>query len=382
MDLVPHTFTRRQIEFLELTARWSMSEFERGRLAKAQLVWESLPAAANGRISATRSINATDTNTTDLLVDRYPNQKIADSEDAAIDAVMRSPLVAVPTAKSGKPLVKIELLTQLTQELRTPLTSVMGMASVLNREVYGPLTDKQKEYLDIIHHSGQYLLSLVNEIVELGMLDDGSQALSLASVDVEMLCQQAIGTLEQAAKRREQQIYLSVEPGYRIWLLDKEKVRQLLYHLIFSVIQSANASSIVRVHVSRKDQGLNIAVWVSHPWLGEGLPQAEMYAQETSTKLQNTEAARSELRQPIGHKSKQQSLYGSKLGAIAATQEPGSTSQFGISSSRGQLGLLLSRQLAEMHGGQILIQGSLEVGYRYVVSLPQRPELEANLLGT
>jgi signal transduction histidine kinase len=160
----------------------------------------------------------------------------------------------------------------------------MGMASVLGREVYGPLTTKQKEYLEIIHHSGRHLVSLVDEILSLGGLDEGSQKLDFTSVDIEMLCQQAINSLEQFASARQQQIRLSIEPGKRIWLLDKEKVRQILYYLIFNLINSGSAGGVVRIHVSRKGERLNISVWVSHPWLGDGLPQIEFYSHsEVST---------------------------------------------------------------------------------------------------
>jgi light-regulated signal transduction histidine kinase (bacteriophytochrome) len=143
------------------------------------------------------------------------------------------------------------------------------MANVVGREIYGPLTSKQKEYLEIIQHSGRYLLSLVNEISELGTLDDSTLKLNLTSVDIEMLCQQVINTLEEVANRRAK-ISLSVEPGRsRSWILDKDKVRQLLYHLVLvSVIQTANTGSIIRIHVSHKSDGLNLAVGVSHPWLG------------------------------------------------------------------------------------------------------------------
>lgn len=217
MDLRPHRFTDREIEFLALTARWSMSEFERQRaVSRAAVAVADPPAKSDAHKHATKT---------------------------AITTMLTN--AANPSIVSQ---LKVEVLSQLTQELCTPLTAVMGMASVLTREIYGPLTHKQKEYLGIIHHSGQYLLSLVNEILELSNSKDSSQ-LQLASVDIEMLCQRAINTLEQAAHRREQQICLSVEPGRRIWLLDKDKVRQMLYHLVFSVIQTSSAGSSIRLHV-------------------------------------------------------------------------------------------------------------------------------------
>jgi signal transduction histidine kinase len=297
----PQTFSHAMVEYLVLTARLAMSDYERRRTDRAAASLVSpieLPAPTN-----------------------HP--------------------------------IKFDLLAQLTQELRTPLTSVMGMASVLTREIYGPLTGKQKEYMDIIRHSGEYLLSLVQEILELSSLDPTSQQLNLSSVDIEMLCQQAIGTLEQAASRREQQIRLSVEPGNRIWVLDKEKIRQMLYHLMFSIIQTSSAGSILRLHVSNKNNGLRLTLWVSHPHLGEGLPYGvDFYAGDE---------ARSTF-VPRGGTAVQEA-------PVAVLAPP--TIQDSEGSFSRNLGLLLSRQLVDLHGGQVSLQGNGGPGYRYVIQLPK-----------
>lgn len=314
MDTVPHTFTSQNLEFLQLMARWSMSEYERQRIVQR----------THGPTSQETTSTATQ--------------------------------------------LKVELLNQLTQELRTPLTSVMGMASMLMREIYGPLTGKQKEYLGIVHNSGQYLLSLVNEILELADFQDSSQALKLAAVDIEMLCQQALGTLEQAAQRRDQQVRLTVEPGRRIWLLDKDKIRQMLYHLIFSVIQSSTAGSIVRLHVSRKETTLNLSIWVSHPWLGEGLPYAGIPPQPTRTKVTALAGPHRE----VGYGQLVTEADDDDLYEVMARTSPPPTTQ--EPHANINLALTLSQQLAELHQGQVLVQGSVESGYRYVVSLPQLQE--------
>jgi signal transduction histidine kinase len=331
MELKARQFSDKEIEFLELTARWSMSEFERNHLLKqhqTHLMQQpvSSPAWAN----------------------HTPQSVLAHS-----------------VAHS----VKVNLISQMTQELRTPLTSILGMASVLGREIYGPLTDKQKEYMEIVRNSGQYLLSLVNEILELGALNDSDRDLNLSPVDVEMLCQQALSAAGQAAQRRDQQIRLTVEPGHRIWLLDKDKVRQMLYHLVFSVIQSSSTDSIIRIHVSRRQQRLNITVWTSHPWLGEGLPQAELY----SNQLLNS-----------AHSDKMDDAERGWLDADLDTEplpkkllpiDDDSPTGQKRENSRQSLGVMLSRQLAEMHGGRITIQGSSAAGYRYVVTLPQMTDV-------
>jgi signal transduction histidine kinase len=342
MGLQPRDFNAKEVEFLEVVARWSMSEFERNYLLKNQ------------------------------HRERSPSSL---PESAAL----HSPAPSLQQSATGS--VKTNLISQMVQELRTPLTSILGMTSVLTREIYGPLTEKQKEYMGIIRHSGHYLLSLINEILELGMLDDSTACLNLSLVDIEMLCQQAILTLGEAAKRREQQMRLTVEPGHRIWLLDKDKVRQMLYHLVFSMIQSSSPESIIRVHVSRKQSYLNITVWISHPWLGDGLPSTDLcsnplLAPFLSTSTNGTGDHRQQL-------DTMASEYGvgkltTSSSSIAAVP-PNKAAQSEPANSRQGLGLMLSRQLAEIHGGYITMQGSSESGYRYVISLPQMSEAKEEI---
>jgi signal transduction histidine kinase len=318
MSLEPRSFTSKDIDFLQLMARWSISEFERDRL-------------------------------------------------------LRQPLKSNPVESEVAPVtIKADLIAQMTQELCTPLTSILGMGSVLSQGIYGTLTEKQQEYIEIIHNSGQYLMSLVNEIVELGALDDRDRTLNLSPIDIEMLCQQAISTLNQAAQRREQEIQLTVEPGPRIWMLDKEKVRQILYHLVFGVIQSSNAGGTIRIHVSRKQTDLNLSVWISHPWLGDGLPTD--YAPRTANNLALV-AADSEFNEvsPASFSWEIDDLPEEFASYSEVYEEPEAQPQ----SSRQGLGLALSSHLAELHGGSITVKGSHEEGYRYVVRLPHLRQREA-----
>lgn len=322
MDLAPREFRPKEIEFVELTARWCMAELERFQPIDNPL---SPPKR------------------TDSSPPPFPT------------------LNSLPTSSFSVERLKVELIAQLMQELRTPLTSVMGMTSVLSREIYGPLRRKQKEYLKIIHDSGQYLLSLVEEILALRELPSNGVPLSLTSVDVEMLCQQVLKTLEPVANRREQQIQVSVEPVHRIWLLDKGKVQQLLYHLMFRVIQVAEGGCVIRVHVSRKGENLSVGIWVSHPWLGDSLPETELEACgiliSSSSPLPDTTGLPDD---PV---------VSEEVTTIDVWDHVQDST---LDRSRERLGLLLSCQLAQMHGGNISIQGTQRSGYRYVVSLPER----------
>lgn len=320
MGLAPRTFSDQEMAFLELIARWSMSEFER-------------------------------------------NWLMQQSQRPSVTPPALEPSVSEQATSAS---VKTSLLSQMTQELCTPLTSILGMAKVLSQGIYGSLSDKQQEYIHIIHNSGQYLLSLVNEIVELGALDDQNKSLNLSPIDIEMLCQQAISTLNQAAQRRDQTIQLSVEPGNRIWLLDKDKVRQMLYHLVFSVIQTSSSDSTIRIHVSRKQNALHLSIWSSHPWLGEGLPPVVIAAHSAipNWSAKSFEADRDD-QSSLNTWEQPDDWDTPELEKSAAVTSPQSAE------SRQSLGLTLSGQLAKLHFGDIVIQGSAVEGYRYVIRLPQ-----------
>ncbi|NER84705.1 MAG: GAF domain-containing sensor histidine kinase, partial [Leptolyngbya sp. SIO1D8] len=229
MDVAPCQFSTEAVAFMELLARWSVSEYERHHLS----------------------------------------QQLA-------EPTMKIPVLEAHTS-AEKPLldtVRLTLMSQLTEEMRTPLTTITGMANVLSREIYGALTPKQREYAEIVHNSSQMLLEMANEILELGNLGTHFQPLNRTSVDLEMLKQHVQKTLIPIAKENHQEIHLTVEPGSRFWKLDKEVVRQLLYHLAFSIIQLSGEGGTVRIHASGREDALNMTVWFSHPWLGEGLPKS------------------------------------------------------------------------------------------------------------
>ncbi len=322
MDLMPHQFSEQEVAFLEMTARWCMSEFENRRaIAKLQQGIHPLQSPQTGEAGAQ---NVTDE--TSLL--------------------------------SKLNQVRFNLVVQLTQDLRNPLTSIAGMANMLSREIYGPLSEKQQEYTNIVLSSSQQMLGMVDEIVEVGELKEADDQLSLASVDVEMIAQQAIAALDTLSKRQGLQVKLTVEPGSRIWSLDKRIIRQLIYHLVFSIIEMSTTGSTIRLHISRKDSGISLALWVSNPWLGEDLPQAVIAWGQKSKSLTSKAIASSI--DPIA----------SSLSVHSLEEQSSSDHAVQPDTARQELGLLLSRYLTEMHGGEAAVQGSGATGYRYIITLP------------
>lgn len=315
MDIMPRQYTQQDLALLELNARWAMSEYEKQCWLK------------DGKIQQT---------TANSHLITAAEKKLKDKIDA----------------------LRMSLISELTQDLRNPLTAITGMAGMLSRKIYGPLTEKQQEYANVVLNSSQNLLSLTNEIIELGALENQSRELSLSPVDIEMLAQQSLQPVEFSCKQQDLDFNLTVEPGSRIWVLDKQIIKQLLYNLILSIAKASTDGSTVRLHISRRDNRLTLTTWTSNPWLGEDLPQSVIRWGQQNNFLPAT--------QPLDNS------YGLDITEDVVTLTSGNSLSESIAATdiRQELGLLLSQQLADIHSGEITIQGSQNNGYRYVVSLP------------
>ncbi|MFQ4136786.1 GAF domain-containing protein [Nodosilinea sp. PGN35] len=270
MDVQPRPFTAQDLGFLAMAARWGMSEYER------QIADQTPPPA-------------------------LPLEALADR-------------------------VRLTLTSQLIQDLRSPLTTVLGMTTMLSREIYGPLTPKQREYTDIVHRSSQTLMSLVEELVDLSPREAERSDLTPTTLDIGVLGQQVLATLAPLAEAKAQTLNLTVEPGQSHWILDQRVVKQILYHLVFSIMQVAGDNGVLRIHACRRGSALALALWLSNPWLGEGLPPE----------------------------------------IIALLRMPTAAGQ----ASHSLLGILLSQHLVQRHGGQISVQGSADSDCRLMVLLP------------
>ena len=358
MDWTQRKFDDRDIDHLTLLASWCLGEFERDRLHQNQSQWQTdrlvLP-------SFDSNVSSVDTPTT---------QSEQKPEESSLVDTTTDP-------------IKLKLLSQLTQELKTPLTSVIGMTSVLHQEVYGPLTDKQREYLEIIHNSGQNLIALVDEIVSLGVVNDRDSALNLAATDLEMLCQQVVNSLSDTATQHQQELKLSIEPGNRIWSLDKERVRQALYYLIVSVLEMSEPGGEVKIHVSKRDRALNIAVEAFHPWLGADFGEVKSgYRAVTKALGLNRSDNSDDINPKIGNTFKsdyptgigdRQVLTASSLMTVI-NNEKASNSKGTNKIPRNLLGLLFCCHLTEIHEGRVVVRGS-ESNYRYLLQFPKaQPE--------
>src|SRR5499426_2533018 len=90
----------------------------------------------------------------------------------------------------------------MSHELRTPLNAIIGFSVVLTERIYGELNDKQEEYLKDIHASGQHLLSLINDILDLSKIEAGRMELDLTDFDLPAAMDSALMLVRERAARR------------------------------------------------------------------------------------------------------------------------------------------------------------------------------------
>jgi len=311
VDDHPRQFSQRDITFLAMAARWGMAEYERSRSPLASTALTPTPAGQ-------------------------------------IPDPMTSP--GIPTAMAD---VRLNLLAQLVEDLRSPLTAVLGMTSVLSQEVYGPLTVKQREYTEIAWRSSQAMMAQVDEILDLGLVNADVGTLVPALVDIERLVQQVVTMLSPLAEKLCLSVKLSIEPEQNLWILDQQLVKQVLYYTLFSLMHLAGENSTLRIHTSRKQDSLTMALWLANPWTGDGLPPGLVsfcHSLETAGR-------------------------GDGSPGLALDREQ-------AGDRKNWLGLHLGVYLVRHHGGQIRIYGNDDSGQRLGIQLPcLKPNLATSTLG-
>jgi hypothetical protein len=150
------------------------------------------------------------------------------------------------------------------------------------------------------------------------------------------------------AETLSQTLDFTVEPTQGQWILDQHTVKQVIYHGVFSLMHMASENSILRIHSSRKGQALALALWVSNPWLGEGLPSSMVHLCQSLAQGDGCHRLEADLNA--------QGLLGNSLTPADLSKQ--------------WLGMILCHHLAQHHGGHMHLQGSAEAGYRLVITLP------------
>ncbi|MDO8478359.1 MAG: GAF domain-containing protein [Candidatus Rokubacteria bacterium] len=222
---------------------------------------------------------------------------------------------------------KSEFLANMSHELRTPLNAIIGFSEVLNERMFGELNPKQEEYLKDIHASGQHLLSLINDILDLSKVEAGRMELELTDFDLPAAVDNAVTLVRERASRKGITVRIAVEEQVGTIRGDERKIRQVLLNLLSNAIKFTPEGGRIEVGAALRDGAVEVSVSDT----GVGIAPEDQ------------EAVFEEFRQ---------------VGASAAKQE-----------GTG-LGLALCRKFVELHGGKIWVTSAVGAGSTFTFRLP------------
>jgi signal transduction histidine kinase len=222
---------------------------------------------------------------------------------------------------------KSEFLANMSHELRTPLNAIIGFSEVLSDRMFGELNAKQDEYMKDIHASGQHLLSLINDILDLSKIEAGRMELELADFDLPTAIDNALTLVRERAGRRGIALHLAVDERLGRMRADERKVRQVVLNLLSNAIKFTPEGG--RIEVAAVPRHEFVEVSVSDTGIGIA--------------PEDQEAVFEEFRQ-VGTAAKKVEGTG--------------------------LGLALSRRFIELHGGRIWLESRLGIGSTFTFSIP------------
>jgi len=242
-------------------------------------------------------------------------------------------LIEMNEALQAADRLKSDFVSHVSYELRTPLNSMLGFAQMLAEPAFGPMSEKQREYMDDILSSGTTLRAIVDDILDLATIDAGTLDLKLEPIHVREVIEAARQGVEERLKQNDVTLEIEIAPGVDEVAADASRITQILYNLLSNAIGFSEPGETVQLFCGR--EGSMIAFTVADR--GVGIPE-----------------------------DFQQSVFDRFESRTQGSRHRGAG-----------LGLSIVKSLAELHGGTIELTSTPGQGTRVTVLLPLTQEHEA-----
>jgi PAS domain S-box-containing protein len=224
---------------------------------------------------------------------------------------------------------KSEFLANMSHELRTPLNAVIGFSEIMKNEIFGPVGERYREYVQNIHASGNHLLSLINDVLDLSKVEAHKFKLSEDLVDLDALLDECLSSVRVAADKGHIALAHGGDPATPLVVCDERAVRQVMLNLLSNAIKFTPPGGTVSTRLGCTNDGdIEFAVADS----GIGIAPNDL----------------DRIMQPF-----------EQVQSGFTRTRPGTG-----------LGLALSRRFVELHGGSIAITSELGRGTTVTVRLP------------
>ncbi|MBD2164902.1 PAS domain S-box protein [Calothrix membranacea FACHB-236] len=146
--------------------------------------------------------------------------------------------------------LKDEFLANMSHELRTPLNAILGMSEVLQDEIFGAINEKQRQSLQTIERSGNHLLELINDILDLSKIEAGQLELGYTPIPIDQLCESSLAFIKQQAYQKRIQLEVKIAPQLPRLLLDERRIRQVLINLLNNAVKFTPEYGRITLEVS------------------------------------------------------------------------------------------------------------------------------------
>lgn len=228
--------------------------------------------------------------------------------------------------------IKNDFLANISHELRTPLNAIIGFSEALAKKFFGDLNEKQAEYVNDIHVSGIHLLGMINEILEISKIESKAIKLALSTFSLTMSMTEVVNIVTPLANKKHIELKVDIPEDVEI-KADYQKIQQILYNLLSNAIKFTKENGKIETGYTKKGDSVEIYV------KDNGIGIDKKYHGKIFAKFV-------------------------QLNNIYSKKE----------SSTG-LGLTITKELVELHGGKITFESKVDVGSTFFVTLP----LEAKL---
>ncbi|SFM96357.1 Signal transduction histidine kinase [Formivibrio citricus] len=228
--------------------------------------------------------------------------------------------------------MKSEFLANMSHELRTPLNGIIGFSEALRDGLMGDLSPKQKEYISDIYGSGEHLLSLINDILDLSKIEAGKMTLDLETVALETLLDNSMAMFKEKALVHRLQLHMERDPSLPDVTADARKLKQIIYNLLSNAVKFTPDGGEIVLSAHRQSHAdgdiLELAV--------------------TDTGIGIAPADQGKLFQPFV-----------QIDSSLSRKYQGTG-----------LGLSMVKRLVELHGGQVGLESAPGKGSRFWIHIP------------
>lgn len=232
---------------------------------------------------------------------------------------------------------KSDFLANMSHELRTPLNAIIGFSDILSKGYGGEISEQQEEFIGDIHQSGELLLSIINDILDLSKVEAGKMELEYTEVGVKQLIERSLLFFKEKAMDKNLTMETEIDNKLDILLVDEVRIKQVIVNLLSNAVKFTPYGGKVTTY-ARMNEDNYIKITIEDT--GKGIKEDDIH----------------KLFQPF-----------QQLKKVDGENKEGTG-----------LGLVICKKIIELHGGSIWVESEFGKGSRFIFTIPIKGNKETS----